>query len=124
VTLKALLKPAALERLSSGDYRFCPAAECAVVYFGSGATFLREDVLATVFQKEAEGRRTVCYCLDVTEEQLHREVAATGRSRSADRIRALITNDRCACELRNPQGTCCLGNVAAVMRSVQKRCST
>ena len=119
--MKALLKPAALERLAPGEYHFCPSAECAVVYFGSGGAFLREDVAVTVFQKEAGGPRTICYCLDITEDQLRNELAATGGSRSADRIRELIANDRCACELRNPQGSCCLGNVAALVKSAREQ---
>lgn len=106
----------ALERLSPGEHHFCASACCPVVYFGAGDVFSREDVLVPVFQKEPEGLRTVCYCFDVTEDQIRREVQATGASVSAERIRVLLRDDRCACEVRNPQGTCCLGNVAAVAR--------
>jgi hypothetical protein len=41
-----------------------------------------------------------------------------GSSTAADRITALVKADRCACEVRNPQGTCCLGNVTAAVRIV------
>ena len=118
VTLKALLRPTALERLTPGDHSFCASASCTVVCFSAGDVFRREDVLVRVFQKEPEGRRTVCYCLDVTEDQVRREVEATGTSASAERIKALVRDDRCACEVRNPQGACCLGNVTAVAKAV------
>jgi len=77
-TLKALLRPAALERLAPRDYYCCGSASCPVVYFGEDAVFRREDVLVPVFQKEAEGGRTICYCFEVTEDQIRREVEAAG----------------------------------------------
>ena len=119
ITLKALLRPAALERLSTRDHYFCGSASCAVVYFGGGEVFRREDVVVPVFQKEAAGRRTVCYCFEIAEDHIRLEVEAAGASASAERIGALIRSDRCACEVRNPQGACCLGNVTAVVRSAQ-----
>jgi hypothetical protein len=122
--LKALLKPAGLEGLAPGEYYFCPSPDCPVVYFGCGGSFLRNDIGVAVFQKEAAGRRIACYCLEVTEDQLRSEVQATGASKSAGRIRDLIGSDRCACELRNPQGSCCLGNVTAIVNSACERLST
>jgi len=119
ITLKALLRPAALERLSTRDNYFCSSASCPIVYFGKCGVFRREDVVVPVFQKEAEGWRTVCYCFEIAEDQIRREVEVAGVSASADRIKALVRSDRCACELRNPQGACCLGNVTAVVRSAQ-----
>lgn len=77
-----------------------------------------------MFQKAAEGLRTVCYCFEIAEDQIRREVEAAGVSASAERIKTLVRDDRCACEVRNPQGACCLGNVAAVVRSVLRLCVT
>jgi len=119
ITLKALLRPRALERLSPGDHRFCATDSCGVVYFGGGDVFRRDDVEAPVYQKEPQGGRTVCYCFVVTEDTIRREVQTTGRSASAERITALVQAERCACEVRNPQGTCCLGNVTAVAKAAE-----
>jgi hypothetical protein len=119
ITLLALLRPAALPRLSAREHRFCASSECAVVYFGDGEMFVREDVLVPVFQKEPEGERTVCYCFAVSERDIRSEVEASGRSKAADRIKALVQAERCACEVRNPQGSCCLGNVTAVAKTAE-----
>ncbi len=119
ITLKALLRPAALETLSSGDHRFCAEPSCSVVYFGEGQVFRQDDVLVPVFQKGPEGRRTVCYCFDLSEDAVRREVEGTGVSASAERIKSLVRDGRCACEVRNPQGSCCLGNVAALVKAAQ-----
>ena len=116
ITLKALLRPAARERLSPGRHRFCATASCGIVYFGDGGAFRVQDVRARVFQKEPAGGRTVCYCLGVDEDTIRREIEASGRSASAERITALVQAERCACEVRNPQGTCCLGNVTNIAK--------
>ncbi len=118
ITLKALLKPDALERLSPVPHRFCPAPACEVVYFGPECIFIREDVNVAVFQKERPGERTVCYCFDVTESDLRRELVEGGRPTASERITDLIKADRCACEVRNPQGSCCLGNVTSVVEDL------
>lgn len=115
ITLKALLRPHALVRLGSGAHRFCARPDCPIVYFRDGETLGGDDVAVPVFQKEAGGARLVCYCLEISEEQLRREIEASGASASVERIKSLVASERCACEVRNPQGTCCLGNVTAVV---------
>ncbi len=62
------------------------------------------------------GERTVCYCFAVTEADLRREIAETGRSTAAAEITEHVRAGRCACEVKNPQGSCCLGNVARAIR--------
>jgi hypothetical protein len=119
ITLKALLRPEALARLKAPEHRFCTSVSCRVVYFGLSEVFRRDDVLVPVFQKEPAGDRTVCYCFAVSEDDIRREVEASGRSTAVERITELVKADRCACEVRNPQGTCCLGNVAAVVKAAQ-----
>jgi hypothetical protein len=116
-----MLKPDALERLASVPYRFCPTPACEVVYFGPASIFMREDVRVPVFQKERAAERTVCNCFDVSESDLRREGAEGTGSTASERITALVKADRCACEVRNPQGSCCLGNVTSVVQGPSRR---
>ena len=118
ITVKAMLRPTALMRLSAPEHRFCSTARCRVVYFGPGEAFDREEIVVPVFQKEPEGNRTVCYCFGVTEGDIRREIAETGRSEAVERIRALVRAERCACEVKNPQVGCCLGDVVAMLVEV------
>jgi Zinc binding domain len=119
ITVKAMLRPEALARVSAPEHRFCRTPRCLVVYFGSEEVFDREDVVVPVFQKEPAGERTVCYCFGIGEGDIRRELAETGRSTASERISALVKADRCACEVKNPQGSCCLGNVAAAVASLR-----
>ena len=118
ITVKALLRPEALARLTGAAHRFCPTPSCPVVYFGEGEAFRRDDVAAPVFQKEPAGNRTLCYCFAVSEADLRRASAETGRATVAQRIRDHVQAGRCACALKTPQGTCCLGDVVATTKAL------
>jgi len=73
-----------------------------------------------VFQKETRGARTVCYCFAITEKDIRRELLETGHSSASEHITALVKADRCACEVKNPQGSCCLGNVAETTKELKR----
>ncbi len=117
--MKAMLRPEALVRLSAHEHRFCATPQCPVVYFGTDEVFDREEIVVPVFQKEPAGERTVCYCFGIGEGDLRRELLETGRCTASDRITALVKSERCACEVKNPQGSCCLGNVAAATKAAK-----
>lgn len=44
------------------------------------------------------------------------EIRATGQCTVPGRIAAEMKADRCACEIRNPQGSCCFANVTAAVK--------
>src|SRR5438093_2470788 len=116
VTVKAMLTTAALARYEHHAYRFCPDERCAVVYFGEdGTIFKTSDVRERVWQKEPPGQRTVCYCFDENEAEIAAEIDRRGSSDAVQRVRMNIAAGRCACEIRNPQGACCLGDVIAAV---------
>ena len=121
ITLKALLTSAALRRLVGKQYRFCPSADCDVVYFDNEArsVFRKNDLTVRVGQKEKTDPIPICYCFDFTTEDIRRDFAKFGITE----IPAIITREvkagHCACEVKNPQGTCCLGKVAKAVKQVQ-----
>jgi hypothetical protein len=116
-----MLRTDALMRLSAPEHRFCSTPTCPVVYFGAGEVFNRLEIAVPVFQKEPQGNRTVCYCFGVTEGEIQRELVETGCSTTGQRITALVKAERCACEVKNPEGSCCLGNVAAATKGAKAK---
>ena len=122
-TVKALLTEQALARLEpTTGYRFCADARCNVVYFsGSGSHFSTVDLRVPVRQKQPSGRGLVCYCFGESDASIRAEIETTGRSLAVQRVREHITAGRCACEVRNPRGTCCLGDVMAAVKRVESR---
>jgi hypothetical protein len=120
VTVKALLTEAALQRMPAGELRFCPDAHCDVVYFDAdGLSFATADVRVPVWQKLPFGARQVCYCFGESEASIGSEIDRHGASSAVERIRDHIAAGRCACDVRNPRGTCCLGDVIAATERVQ-----
>ena len=110
----------ALRRIQLTHYRFCSNAACDVVYFGdAGDRFDTEDVRMPVWQKEAAGARLLCYCFGETEADIRRQVLQNARAEVVDRIRDHIAAERCACEIRNPRGACCLGDVIAAVKRIE-----
>lgn len=119
VTVKAMLG-VSLRRLGSRRYRFCRTAGCPVVYFAEDTdeVYHVDEVRERVFQKEPQADDVlVCYCFRHTQGAL-RQAGALGQASIVEEIEAGIQAGQCACELRNPQGSCCLGNVRAVMSGV------
>lgn len=116
-TVKALLTEAALRRVATAEYRFCSAPGCHVVYFTEdGQVYATTDLRVPVWQKEPSGSRTVCYCFGENEADMRAEFALNGTCEAVARVRAHIQAGRCACEVRNPRGVCCLGDVSAAVK--------
>jgi hypothetical protein len=123
VTLEHLLLPEALTRLKRrGVYRFCETPTCDVVYFSSDGTslFRKTDMTVRVGLKETGNPIPVCYCFGYTERMIAKEIEATGRTTIPDRIRAEVKAGNCRCEMTNPRGSCCLGDVSRAVTKAKR----
>ena len=118
--LKALLA-VSLTEVREVDYRFCRTRDCGVIYYSADQQerFSEQDVRELVFQKHpSEDDVFVCYCFRHTVRSIRRDAATPGSGTVVAAITAGIQDRQCACDIRNPQGSCCLGNVRAVIASV------
>jgi hypothetical protein len=116
-----LLKPQALGRLADEPYYFDRTPECDVVYFSNASRsyFLKEDLIVRVGLKETVSPITLCYCFGHTAESAREELVATGRSTVARRISEEVQAGNCSCEVKNPGGRCCLGDVNRAVHRIQ-----
>lgn len=121
-TMESLLKPEALERLADVSYSFDRTPECDVVYFSNEADsyFHKDDLTVRVGLKEAESPIPLCYCFGHTAESAREEIVATGRSTVAEKITAEVQAGNCSCEVKNPSGNCCLGDVNRAVHQIQE----
>jgi len=62
----------------------------------------------------------ICYCFGENEGDIRREFEKYGSSGAVARVRAHIQAGRCACEIRNPRGVCCLGDVVAAIERARE----
>jgi hypothetical protein len=119
LTLGALLKPDRRPQIpNQPEFCFCRTPTCEVVYFTSGrAVFRKDDLAGRVGLKEPDDPAVPgCYCFGWTPEKIRAEVATTGRNTVVERIKAQVKAGNCYCEVTNPQGSCCLGNVAKAVQ--------
>ncbi len=124
VTLRSLLSSTAMP--TAGDlegFRFCPTASCEVVYFRpeDGQRFASNSLTVPVFQKSESVDRLVCYCFDHSVDEISKEIEREGTSGAIESITLKCRNGEDHCPETNPQGSCCLGNVRAVVKAAQEK---
>jgi hypothetical protein len=116
-TVKALLS-VSLRAVRAVEYLFCKTQTCSVVYFSlSGEqTFTTAQIRERVYQKEPESDDVlVCYCFQHSVGAI-RTASPAAHTAIVDDINTGINAGQCACDLRNPQGSCCLGNVRRLIK--------
>ncbi|MCM3039489.1 (2Fe-2S)-binding protein [Paenibacillus motobuensis] len=119
ITLKALLQPIALETIHpKSSYAFCSNPSCEVVYYSDLQTYGKDTLKVSVFQKQDSLDVPVCYCFGWTRERLIQ--ATQENQRPTEHILEQVQANRCGCEVNNPQGSCCLGNINTFIRNLDK----
>lgn len=120
-TLKSMLS-SSLRQIRKVQYFFCRTRACPVVYFSSDGEqmFTTEDVRERIYQKEPDSEDVfVCYCFRHTIGEV-RNASPEEHLAILEDINAGIKAGQCACDWRNPQGSCCLGNVREVIKQAEK----
>ena len=112
ITLKALLNSEALRRGVPQNPRFCATATCPVVYFDADIIFTESEIVVAVHAKHPDVDSVpVCYCFEYTPASIRVEINRCGKATAFATITAEVKAGHCACEVRNPKGDCCLGDV-------------
>lgn len=122
LTVKSLVRQLPMG-MPNTQYYFCDSSDCEVVYFPldpEAPSFLRGDLMVRVGAKEIEDPLPICYCFGFTRQDIWDEICRTGKSRLAKRITAEVEAGRCACEVRNPSGNCCLGDITRTAKDRMK----
>ncbi len=121
-TLESLLKPYARALLELVQYYYCPDPNCPIVYFSNVdvRTFSFGELTVPVFDKDKSENTPACYCFDWTRKKIKDQIVETGKSTAAVEIAKKVKAAECACDVKNPKGRCCLGDVNAFVKEAQK----
>jgi hypothetical protein len=103
----------------SASYLYCRNANCEVVYFGGRVVFNKPDVKVRVGIKETGDPVPLCYCFDYSRADVRRAAGADEKASILDRIKAEVQGGFCACEVKNPRGSCCLGDITRAIREAR-----
>ena len=118
--VKAMLA-VTLYHIRATRYYFCATADCPIVYFAEDGEqrFVEEELREKVYQKHpADEDVLICYCFRHTLGAIRTEWQQTGQSTALETITIGTQTGQCACDIRNPQGSCCLGNVRRVVQQM------
>ncbi len=109
--------------LGDEAFSFCDTPDCEVVYFtvSGGRVLERADVKTRVTFKEKVEPRPLCYCKQVTEEDVMRAIE-NGAS-TFEEVRAVTgIGGGGQCKVTNPAGRCCSRNYKPfIERELRKR---
>ena len=121
-TVEHLVKAERLSTIQNVQYYYCTEPTCSIVYFSNEAvlTFTKDDIAIKVFTKDRGDDVNVCYCFDWTRGRIKDQIERTGRSTAAVEIAREIKAGNCVCDIKNPKGECCLGDVNAVVKEAMK----
>ncbi|BAF71650.1 putative iron-sulfur cluster-binding metallochaperone [Sulfurovum sp. NBC37-1] len=119
-TLEHLLANEAKAGLSCLDgFYYCKTPTCKVIYFRGEEILTQHDVSVIVGLKEGASPVTVCYCFDWTKEKIEKELEETGKTDALEDIKAKMEDPGCSCEILNPSGGCCLGDVGKAIKEIE-----
>ena len=95
--------------------RFCP-----VVYFGSRGARIEADAVKLVPGCKEGSDGLICYCFRRRRADIEAELRDTGTTLAVEQIRQKIQEGACACEVRNPEGRCCLGALRRAVAELKR----
>jgi len=121
ITLENLFKSEARASMKIQPYYFCDAPDCDTVYVSALGDHLvtKDQLTVRVGIKETENPIPLCYCFGFDRKAVWNDI----RSKAATNIPRIITErvkaGECRCDVTNPSGTCCLGNVYRAVKQAQ-----
>jgi len=122
ITIESQLTEEAKDSLDGFEgFRFCGTPDCQVAYYRPADSSVVEKQLTRfpIFQKEDLPERPVCYCFEHSVQEIRDEVNATGDTKVIQEIKDSCKRGMDDCARNNPQGSCCLGNVAKVVKEAK-----
>jgi hypothetical protein len=113
--------PKRLRASIGDDATFCLNPACEVIYCNPREFVVkRGETLVPVTIKDAGDHVLACYCFDFSRGDLRRDLAQSGETDIPQRVREGVAQGRCDCERKNPQGACCLSNIAAEIKIISE----
>lgn len=119
LTVKSLVRDHARVE-APASYLFCRNAKCEVVYFDGKVVFNKPDLKVRVGIKETVDPIPLCYCFDYSRADIRREIDTAAQMRILDKIKSEVQGGFCACEVKNPRGSCCLGDITRAIQEARR----
>ncbi len=123
-TLEHLLTDEAKVRLDYLDgFYYCKTPTCKVIYFSGDLILTQDDLSVSVGLKEGAEPANMCYCFGWTKQRIKEDLIKNGKSSAIEDIKHNMDTIGCSCEIKNPSGSCCTGDVIKVVKEIEKEIS-
>ena len=121
ITVESLVKPEIKSQLLPQPYYFCNASDCDTVYVSAlGEHLITKDQLSVrVGIKEQDDPIPICYCFNFDRQAIQEDFRNKGSTEILKIITARVKAGECQCEVTNPSGTCCLGDVNRAVKKAE-----
>lgn len=109
ITVKHFVLDNIETKVHDGNYRICLNRDCDVVYYDTvtNEIFEKKDIKIPIWYKKDANPKYICYCNQVTEEQIISSVLNDGAKDMKDIIKLTGAMKNGKCEINNPLGKCC-----------------
>ncbi len=121
ITVETLVKPEIKSQLLPQPYYFCNAPDCDTVYVSAlGDHLITKDQLSVrVGIKEKDDPIPICYCFNFDRQAIQEDFRNKGSTEIPKIITDRVKAGECQCEVTNPSGTCCLGDVSRAVKQAE-----
>jgi hypothetical protein len=122
ITVEALIRPEHKHSLTLLPYYFCDSPSCDVVYVSASTeqVITKDQVRVRVGIKENEDPIPLCYCFDFDKKAIRDDIRFKGRTDIPKMITQRIKAGECRCQVTNPSGNCCLGDIYRAVKDALK----
>ena len=96
-----------IERKGTDHFNICLNPECECVYYNEEKTVFHDQLKTPFHLKNSAATYMVCYCLNITKEEIIDAVHNKKLTGMKDIMRELKGEPPCMCEKNNPTGLCC-----------------
>ena len=122
ITVETLIRPEHKHSLALVPYSFCDSPDCDVVYVSaSGEQVITASQLSVrVGIKEKEDPIPLCYCFDFDRRAIWDDIRSKGTTDIPKIITQRIKAGECRCQVTNPRGNCCLGDIYQAVKQARE----
>lgn len=106
-TVRHFVIDSLLNKIKANNYNICLDEICDVVYFNQNIILNKYDIKIPIYFKKDSDPQYICYCNNVTKEQIVDAVIDKGAHNMKDIIRITGAMKNGECETKNPLGKCC-----------------
>ncbi|GAA0180911.1 hypothetical protein SH2C18_35240 [Clostridium sediminicola] len=109
ITVKHFVLDSLVDEVKEYKYHICLNEECDVVYFNAdhSSVFKKESLKTPIWFKRGANPKYICYCNQVTEQQIIDAVINENAKDMKDIVRITGAMKNGKCETKNPLGKCC-----------------